>query len=182
MVSKPLFYLFRPPLTNPMHPSCLPPDELAKDCEWQFARRSGPGGQHRNKVESAAIVHHKPTGMVAEANERRSQAKNREVALARLRLALAVAHRTQPVAAPSPFWAAHINGSRLRVAADHANLPAMLAELLDWLAGHDCDLAAAADWLAVSKTQLVNLLATHPPALALVNRQRAALGLRTLRG
>src|SRR5262245_3474953 len=55
-----------------LHPAQLPIDELLPACSFQRTRRSGPGGQHRNKVETAVIVEHKPTGVRAEANERRS--------------------------------------------------------------------------------------------------------------
>jgi protein subunit release factor B len=58
---------------------------LARDCELSFYRASGPGGQHRNKTETAVRVTHLPTGIVAAATEERSQSRNREVALERLR-------------------------------------------------------------------------------------------------
>ena len=45
----------------------------------------GPGGQHRNKTESAVRLTHPPTGVTVTATERRSQHENREVALERLR-------------------------------------------------------------------------------------------------
>ena len=59
-------------------------DLLASQCEFEFYRASGPGGQHRNKVESAVRVLHLPTGVKAQASERRSQFQNREEALRRL--------------------------------------------------------------------------------------------------
>jgi len=49
-----------------------------------------PGGQHRNKRESAVRVKHKPTGLIAQAIEDRSQHMNRASALARLRTLLAL--------------------------------------------------------------------------------------------
>lgn len=51
-------------------------------------RDSGPGGQHRNKTDSAVRMTHLPTGMVVTAADDRSQHRNRAVALARLTEAL----------------------------------------------------------------------------------------------
>ena len=59
--------------------------DLERDCDLAFFRASGPGGQHRNKAETAVRVVHRPTGIVAAATEERSQFRNREVALERLR-------------------------------------------------------------------------------------------------
>lgn len=59
-------------------------ERTQKDLEWQTIRGSGPGGQHRNKTETAVRVVHKPTGLSAIAQEERSQSLNRKLALARL--------------------------------------------------------------------------------------------------
>jgi protein subunit release factor B len=68
-------------------------ERLARECEFTFYRASGPGGQHRNKVESAVRVVHRPTGLRAQASERRSQSQNRQEALRRLAEKIAARRR-----------------------------------------------------------------------------------------
>ncbi|GLI38870.1 peptide chain release factor-like protein [Geobacter hydrogenophilus] len=59
------------------------------DLKIEYYRGSGPGGQHRNVTETCVRIRHLPTGIVVQACENRSQARNRELALERLRQALA---------------------------------------------------------------------------------------------
>lgn len=63
-------------------------DALLAACDIETLRGSGPGGQHRNKTESAVRLRHRETGLVAQASERRSQHQNMEVAADRLRALL----------------------------------------------------------------------------------------------
>jgi protein subunit release factor B len=58
---------------------------LLAECEETFFVGGGPGGQHRNKTETAVRLAHPPTGVVVTATERRSQPQNRAAALERLR-------------------------------------------------------------------------------------------------
>ncbi|KDP41122.1 hypothetical protein JCGZ_03613 [Jatropha curcas] len=68
----------------------LSDEELMRQCEMDTFKASGPGGQHRNKRESAVRIKHLPTGVISQAVEDRSQHKNRASALRRLRTHLAL--------------------------------------------------------------------------------------------
>ncbi len=54
------------------------------DLEESFARSSGPGGQHVNKVATAVTLRHRPSGTSVTVQDSRSQARNRVLALERL--------------------------------------------------------------------------------------------------
>ncbi len=68
---------------------------LERDCDIQYFIATGPGGQHRNKVETGVRMTHRPTGIVVTATERRSQARNREAAFERLAAKLEEAQRVE---------------------------------------------------------------------------------------
>jgi len=67
--------------------------QLLKDCDVETFRGSGPGGQHRNKTESAVRMTHRPTGIVRVASDERSQLLNRRIALERIWRALEARRR-----------------------------------------------------------------------------------------
>jgi hypothetical protein len=133
-------------------------------------------------VETAISLHHLPTGVHAEANERRTQAQNRFLALFRLRvnLALEVRRPCDPAYVPSPLWQSRC-GSGLKISASHDDFPALLAEVLDVLAALDADPKRAAAELGCTLSQLVRLLKLDPRALLLVNQWRKERQLHALR-
>lgn len=164
-----------------LHPAQLSVEQLLMDCDIQRTRRSGPGGQHRNKVETAVVITHRPTGVRAEASERRSQDLNRKQAVFRLRVKLALQVRGQVESKRSEAWKKHVSGGRLSVSRSHDNLPALLAEALDVIAENSYAVADAAALLGISTSQLVKFLKIEPAGLALVNRERQSRGEPNLR-
>ena len=166
-----------------VHPASLEIDRLLDQCDVRRQRRSGPGGQHRNKVETGVVIRHCPTGIEASATERRSQVQNRQMAVRRLRTRLAVEVRSprQSSRGPSALWQSRCQGGRFSINLHHDDFPTLLAEALDVVMEQDADLSAAAQRLACSRSQLTRLLKMVPEAIQQVNRYRESLGLRPLK-
>ena len=79
-------------------------DALERDCDMEFFVAGGPGGQHRNKVETAVRLTHRPSGIVVTATERRSQSANRDAAYERMAeklLALQVVQKPRRATRPT---------------------------------------------------------------------------------
>lgn len=171
------------------HPACAPIEELLKDCQASAARASGgPGGQHRNKVQTQVFVRHLPTQIETHADERRSQTENKAMAVRRLRLALALQVRMSvPIGEiGSGLWKSRLrrgpNGQgRIACSPEHDDYPSMLAEALDVLSASKWDPVKAGLRLGCSGSQLVKLLKEHPPALLLLNTHRRERGERELK-
>jgi len=168
------------------HPAALPVDELLAQCVTQRTRRGGPGGQHRNKTETAIVLTHRETGVSGQASERRSQKANREEAVFRLRLNLAISVRsltnvTDQSVLPSELWRGRIAGGKIAVSKSHADLPALVAEALDWVHALEFGLSEAAARLGLSTSQLVKFLKLCPEAWQWVQQQRHDRGLPRLK-
>ena len=172
-----------PPVPVILHPAALPVERLLADCNIRRTRRSGPGGQHRNKVETAVILEHRPTQISAEASERRSQEENRLEAVFRLRLRLAVEvrHAVSSPYRPSGLWSSRCRAGKVAVNPRHDDFPALLAEALDVVAGYEHDVKLAAASLACTPSQLTKLLQLEPRAMLAVNQARERLGLHRLK-
>ncbi len=130
--------------------------DLLRDCEFIMQKGTGNGGQKINKTSSAVRLRHRPTGIAVSANEERSQAKNRHIALRKLRYGIALRVHTDPSGAddfallPSPS------------PANHARLILWTAALFDRLAASGFDLAQTATLCGVSKSQLERAMRKYP--------------------
>lgn len=168
------------------HPASLPEIELLMDCDIERTRRGGPGGQHRNKTETAIVVTHRPSRVSGQASERRSQLENRKVAIIRLRTNLALAVRccvefSDESATPSAAWSLRVRGGKINVSLKHADFPGLLAEALDWVFAAQFELPPVASRLRLSTSQLIKFLKSCPEAWQMVQHRRTELGMPRLK-
>jgi len=167
------------------HPATLSPEQLLKRCEITFGRNRGPGGQNRNKVETAVTIKHTLTGIEGFASERRSQFENRLNAIKRLRVNLAVQVRVPVHYAthrPSELWQRRRGGGeKLSINPNNKDYPGLLAEALDVIVARRFDVAGAAGLLGVTMSQLAKLIRHEKHAMAMVNEGRKDRGLPELR-
>lgn len=166
----------------PNHPACIDPELLLKDCQIQHVRRSGPGGQHRNKVETGVVIKHLPTNITAEASEKRQQGRNRSMALFRLRVNLAIDYRTIIDSEhPSLLWQRRLTNRMLKVNSEHVDFPALLSEAIDAITHFQFDIKESSQYLQCSSSQLLKFLKKEPRALIRLNQSRREAGLHPLK-
>ena len=162
-------------------------DALIAQCDVDRYRASGPGGQHRNKTESAVRLRHKLTGVSAIGEDSRSQSENKLHAVRRLRSAIALEVR-EPVRidgyVPSARLAAFVAagtgplGAKTKLTGEYW---AAIAELLDLLVSGDLEIAATAGRLGITTGAMSKLLLHDDQVARVVNDLRRAKGMRALR-
>jgi hypothetical protein len=168
-------------------------DILASDaaleaaCEVDRFRARGPGGQHRNKTESAIRLRHKATGVIAHADERRSQHENRAQAVKRMRehLAFEVRHPVeldgwQPSARLAKLAAGGTAplGEKTRASAEFL---VAFAHLLDLFVACGAEVGATAQRLGLTTGACSKLLLVDERTSRAVNQLRGQRGMRLLR-
>jgi hypothetical protein len=143
-----------------MRPDLQDEDGLLAECELDTLRASGPGGQKRNKTESAVRIRHKPSGIIVIASESRSQHDNRAVALKRMQKALALKLR-EPIATdsvPPAISAAIDKKGKLNLGQKDARYVPAIAVALDVLSAHKGRISDAAKQLGVTTANLSGFL------------------------
>lgn len=171
------------PVPRPTHPAALDTEMLMNDCKLTRGRASGPGGQHRNKVETHVTLQHLPSGIEAQAGERRLAKENQSVALRRLRLLLAMHVRIEVPRGEirSELWKSRCRNRKIVCNVRHTDFPALLAEAMDVIDASGYDMRRASTRLECSPSQLLRLLSDHPPALVKFNEERRLRSMRPLK-
>ncbi len=162
-------------------------DALIAQCEVDRYRASGPGGQHRNKTESAVRLRHKLSGVSAIGEDSRSQSENKLHAVRRLRSAIALELR-EPVQlerfVASRRLAAMVAGGTAPLGAKTkltGEYWAGIAELLDLLVAGSLEIATTAQRLGITTGALSKLLLHDDQVARVVNDLRRGKGMRPLR-
>ncbi|KAF3440919.1 hypothetical protein FNV43_RR19205 [Rhamnella rubrinervis] len=170
----------------------LTDQELMRQCQLDTFKSSGPGGQHRNKRESAVRLKHLPTGIIAQAAEDRSQHMNRESALARLRTLLALKVRnTVDLDAYSPPKEllqilpakSTIRGSDCgpQIGPKNPKFILGMQALLDLIFAVGGSISEAAKFLGLSTGALSRLILSDDSLRMVVNELRISKGLKPLK-
>jgi hypothetical protein len=151
--------------------------ELLRQCREERYRASGPGGQHRNKVETAVRLHHGASGTSAHGDETRSQDENRRHALHRLRERIAFTQRApfdlESPALPPELVAQRGRDGSFAVNPKNPNFPLIAATVLDALTSASGNHPASARALGVTTSQLRKFLQSHRELWRAVNGQFA---------
>ena len=91
-------------MVKPLHPKFnIDSEILRKEVVIETYRSSGPGGQRKNKTETAVRLKHLPSGIIVIATEHRLQAQNRKLAFERLKERLLRLNQPKRRRIPTPI-------------------------------------------------------------------------------
>lgn len=142
--------------------------QLLEHCRQEFFVATGNGGQKRNRTNSAVRLTHQPSGLAVVDCSTRSQHRNREVALRKLRLEIAMKVRGEPVA------------EDCRIGIGNPAYPLLAAWLMDLLTSSGFDPRPVAEQTGQSRTGLLKLLGRDAQLWQYFNWCRGKSGLTPL--
>lgn len=158
--------------------------DLLQQCEVTTFRASGPGGQKRNKTDSAVRLKHLPTGLIATASDSRLQQQNESRALWRLRLRLAAEVRQSldllTYDVPSALASLLPGSAAPRPGKQTAAYVLAAQQLLDVFVALRCSVADTARVLGCNGAVVSRLLLENDWLATAANRQRESRGMRRL--
>jgi hypothetical protein len=154
---------------------------LLQQCRVDTYIASGPGGQHRNRTYSAVRLTHLSTGVSVTGEERRSQHENKQKALGRLRMALALQIRSADFELHERIREIFTAAGPVRVHSRNTLYPQVCATVLDALFASSGSLSAAAQLLHLSTGQLVKIVGRDGDLLTAANRLRDHFDLKHIK-
>ena len=140
----------------------LDDEALLKQCKEDRYKSGGPGGQRRNKVETAVKLHHAASGASVHANNSRYLQRNRLSAVRHLRERIAIETRA-PFSLETPNvpdeFTVHIGPKgTFSINPKNPTYPLVVATALDALEAAGGSYAKAAKALGITTSQLVKFL------------------------
>lgn len=140
----------------------LDDEALLKQCKEHRYKSGGPGGQRRNKVETAVKLHHEASGAAVHSNDSRYLQRNRLSAVRRLRERIAIETRSpfdlDSPKLPDEFVEHRGPKGTFAINQKNAFYPLAIATALDALQAADNSYAKAAKALGITTSQLVKFL------------------------
>ncbi len=157
--------------------------ELLKECELNTDRGTGPGGSKSDTSETAVEITHQPSDVTARSSKTRSQHKNKEIALDKLRrtYALQVRHDVNPDAISIPPSLQQYVKDNLSINPKNKWYPFLIKLILDVFEQFDGQVSSTADFLDVSTGTLVKFFHRDKSLWKRVNEMREEFGHRKLR-
>jgi len=146
----------------------LDDEQLLARCVLRPFQGSGPGGQHRNKTNTGIELLLTPFNLAIHCCDDRSTQVNRQHALQRLRLRLAVTERIDPP--PSPSLA--FPGTHGHVSSTNPGFALFIADVLDRIESQHGEIRPAAESWSLSPSALIRILFQEKPILEAVQALR----------